>query len=176
QFNLKMSCWAPGLSQLESEVELNSTQDVIQEGASSELDLEEAYQELEAMKQRVLQMKSKIVRTFPTEPDTDQVPSDSDNVNLRGIQMETSRGFQQIEAVRSRLKKTTEELGAVAARMEESMRCTEKLAKQLDEVPKWIDELKHQVGVCLERHNELETTYCTDFDYSNHMRPFLMNL
>ncbi|XP_020809082.1 uncharacterized protein LOC110184782 [Drosophila serrata] len=171
-----MSCWAPGLSQNESEIELNSTLDVIQEGASSELDLEEAYQQLEGMKQRVLQMKSKIVRTLPTESDTDHVPADSDNVNLRDVQLETSRGFQQIEAVKSRLKETTEELSVVAARIEESRRCTEKLAQQLDEVPKWMEEQKHQVAKCLERHNELETSYCSDFDYSSHMRPFLMTL
>ncbi|KAH8297864.1 hypothetical protein KR054_012278 [Drosophila jambulina] len=169
-----MSCRAPGLSQNESEIELTSSLDDMQEG--SELDLEEAYQQLERMKQRVLQMKSKIIRNVATEPSPEQVPSDSDNVHLREIQLETSRGFQQIEAVKSRLKETTDELGVLGARIQESVRCTEKLSQQLDEVPKWMEQHKLQVGVCLERYNELDTSYCTDFDYSSHMRPLLVRL
>ncbi|KAH8235159.1 hypothetical protein KR032_009384, partial [Drosophila birchii] len=162
------SCWAPGLPLTESEIELCSTQDDIQE--SSQLDLEEAYQQLERMKQRVLQMKSKIVRTLPTESCADQVPLDSDNVYLREIQLETLRSFQQIETVKSRLKETTEELGVVGTRIEESRFCTEKLAKQLDEVPKWIEAIKHEVGLCLERYNKLKTCYAADLDYASQMR------
>ncbi|XP_017017880.1 golgin subfamily A member 5 [Drosophila kikkawai] len=169
-----MSCWVPGLSQSESEITLEKS--VFQEEASNDSQLEESYQQLERMKQRVLQMKSKLVHTLSKESGSDQVPFQSDNANLREIQLETLQGFQQIEVVKSRLRETTEELSLVSERIEESRCCADKLMKQLDEVPKWIEEHKHQVEVCLERHNELDTSYCSDLDYRSQIQPLQRTL
>ncbi|KAH8347538.1 hypothetical protein KR059_012298 [Drosophila kikkawai] len=172
-----MSCKAPGLFQDESSsIELT----IVDVEVPSELDLDEVYDQLERMKQRVLQMKSMIIRPPQTTPNPVQVEfeklADSDNPLLRKVQQETSRGFQQIDLVRNRLSETTKELVDLAARIQESDRCTKDLTKKLDEVPKWIEESKHQAGLCMERHNELSTTLLSDLNYSNHMRPLLVTL
>ncbi|XP_017026573.1 uncharacterized protein [Drosophila kikkawai] len=171
-----MSCKAPGLFQDESNIELS----IVDVEVPSELDLDEVYDQLERMKQRVLQMKSMIIRPPATTTDPVQAEfeklADSDNPHLREVQQETSRGFLQIDLVRNRLSETTKELVDLAARIQESERCTKDLAKKLDEVPKWIEESKHQAGLCMERHNELSTTLLSDLNYSNHMRPLLVTL
>ncbi|KAH8293467.1 hypothetical protein KR054_000711, partial [Drosophila jambulina] len=176
----KMSCKAPGLPQEESSIDLTERElsSTIAEG--EELDLNEAYDQLEMMKQRILQMKRMIVRSPPTTVDPVQEEfeklANSDNTHLREIQQETSLSFRQIELVRNRLAETTKELTFLTDRIQELERCTKDLVKKLDQVPQWMKELKHQVALCLERYNELDTTCCSDLDYSNHMRPLLVTL
>ncbi|KAH8243202.1 hypothetical protein KR032_005374 [Drosophila birchii] len=172
-----MFCRAPGIIEDESSIEPTPPCSIIEH---NELDLNEAYDQLERMKQRVLQMKSMIVppaanTADPVQSEFDKL-ADSDNIHLREVQQETSRSFQQIDLVRNRLADTTKEMVNLAARIEESDRCTKDLAKKLDKVPKWIEEIKHQVGLCIERHNELDITCCSYLTYSNHMRPLLVTL
>ncbi|XP_020817544.1 uncharacterized protein LOC110191133 [Drosophila serrata] len=172
-----MFCKAPGIPQVESSIELTSCS--ITEH-HDELNLDKAYDQLEKMKQRVLQMKSMIVREPATT--TDEVEAefeklaDSKNEQLREIQKDTSRSFRQIEVVRNRLAETTKELACLTARIQEAERCTRDLAEKMEKVPQWIEELKHQTGICLERFNELDITLCTYLTYSNHMRPLMVTL
>ncbi|XP_033158953.1 uncharacterized protein LOC117140256 [Drosophila mauritiana] len=189
-----MDCKAPGLLETPSESELThcsiSALDNIpiqEEECPSELEISKTLNKLEKMRERVLYMKSLLIRPVqvnkaecPSESDQmrlDIEQSSSDNDELRVVQQDTVRALQQIIEVNRQLKETTDSLTGLDEKARKNIRCIRKLSKRLLEVPKWKEELKHNTGLCLERYNDLDISRGNYLDYSdNFVRPIQTNM
>ncbi|KAH8361447.1 hypothetical protein KR084_002823 [Drosophila pseudotakahashii] len=189
-----MDCKAPGLFEFGSGSEVThcsiSALDDIpihEENSGSDLELTKAFEKLEKMKQRALYLRGLLIRPLQSNetecaPDTDPMQeeieqSGSDNVELREVQQETARAYQQISEVGRRLKESKDTLTRLDEKVQRNIRCTRKLAKNLLEVPKWQEELKHHTGLCLERYSDLDISRGNYLEYSdNYVRRTQTNM
>ncbi|XP_016965060.1 uncharacterized protein LOC108034634 [Drosophila biarmipes] len=179
-----MDCRAPGLPEFESGTEVTHCSisalddtSIGEENSSSDLELPKTFDKLENMKQRALYLRNLLISPLQSdktdcEPEVDQLKWEieqggSDNVELREVQQETARDYQQINEVVRRLKDSKDSLTRLDHKVQRNIRCTRKLAKRLLEVSKWQEELKHHTGLCLERYNDLDISRGNYLEYSD---------
>ncbi|XP_017043646.1 uncharacterized protein LOC108089766 [Drosophila ficusphila] len=190
-----MDCRAPGLPNLEgsgselTHCTISALDDILtqEDEYSSELELSKVFEKLEQMKQRVLYLRGLLIR--PPESSKTDCGSDSDqmqleleqtgskDVELRKVQQDTAQACLQISEVSRKLKESKISLARLDEKVQRNIRCTKKLAKRLLEVPKWQEELKHNVGLCIERYNDLDISRGNYLQYSdNYARPIQTNM
>ncbi|XP_037720578.1 uncharacterized protein LOC119553957 [Drosophila subpulchrella] len=189
-----MDCKAPGLPEFESGTELTHCSisalddtSIQEENSTSDLELSKAFDKLENMKQRALYLRSLLIRPLQSNktdcnPEMDQMKLEielggSENNEMREVQQETARAYQQIDEVGRRLKDSKESLTRLDQKVQRNIRCARKLAKRLLEVPKWQEELKHHTGLCLERYSDLDISRGNYLEYSdNYVRRTQTNM
>jgi len=189
-----MDCKAPGLHEFESGSELTHCSisalddtSIQEQNSSSDVELSKAFDQLENMKQRALYLRSLLISPLKSnkidcDPEMDQLKLEielggSENSEMREVQQETARAYQQINEVGRRLKDSKESLTRLDQKVQRNIRCARKLAKRMLEVPKWQEELKHHTGLCLERYSDLDISRGNYLEYSdNYVRRTQTNM
>ncbi|XP_017080250.1 uncharacterized protein LOC108114014 [Drosophila eugracilis] len=191
-----MGCYVPELPQFGSGTEvthcsISALDDIpLHEEGSSDLELSKAFDRLEKMKQRALYLKGRLIRPLTEKgsecsTESNQIPMDtksdnntkSGNAELRVVQEDTARAYQQISYITSQLKETKGSLSILDRKVRSNIRCTKQLQKRLSEVPKWQEELRHHTGLCIERFNDLDICKGNYLEYSdNFVRPSQNNM
>ncbi|KAH8267118.1 hypothetical protein KR018_008135, partial [Drosophila ironensis] len=173
-------CRAPGLppelsgEEEESEVQTSGSDPV---GAEEMHDLDGAYEELEQMKQRLLELRKLLLNPAPTQCEKDY-EGDREDVSFK-----TFESLQLVELrrkncqLRCQLKDLVQHLHNWRKEFAEleGWRCElrtriQKMDKQLTDFDKFKVRAIEHFGLCIERWEQMKTSKLSNTDYQKRMR------
>lgn len=176
-----MSCRAPGLLTSGSELnisDLDGLENQYAEESNNEVDLDEEYDKLEKLKQRVLHLRRLVAGPLQPHEELHGLSLDgvSKNPELQKAQVETMRAKARVAKLSWRLKVDRKILRRFNAELLCHLQCSGKLLEKMGEPMKWRTQHEHYKELCRERYSQLDISLCNYLGYSDRMRPIQTKL
>ncbi|EDV40622.1 uncharacterized protein Dana_GF23831 [Drosophila ananassae] len=176
-----MSCRAPGLLTSGSELnisDLDGLENQYAEESNNEVDLDEEYDKLEKLKQRVLHLRGLVAGPLQPHEELHGLSLDgvSKNPELQKAQVKTMRAKARVAKLSWRLKGDRKILRRFNAELLCHLQCSGKLLEKMGEPMKWRPQHEHYKELCRERYSQLDISLCNYLGYSDRMRPIQTKL
>lgn len=175
-----MDCRAPGLLTSGSELTISDLDDLENPYAeeSNEVDLDEEYDKLEKLRQRVLHLRRLVAGPMQADEDFHGLGFHGvfKSPELQEAQVETVRARARVAQLSWRLKMDRKVLQRLNAELMCHAQCSKKLLEKMAEPIKWRPQHKHHQEVCQERYNDLDMSLCNYLGYGDRMRPIQTKL
>ncbi|KAM8711849.1 hypothetical protein ACLKA7_012368 [Drosophila subpalustris] len=173
----KGRCHAPGIIVEEESEILDSTQNT--EILDEEPDLDLAFDELEAIKSRLLLLRGKLLVT--PAPWEEEVPSQLEDASFLTPNQQQLLQLRRSNCVlKGQLRQLVQHLHATRSQMKvlEAMRgqlnsCLSKMTDELTKFEAFQSKARDYFGVCIERHEQIKSCKVDDEDFASKMQAMI---